>query len=87
MGSQATGGGGKTGQDNQSEGPPSSKPPLRKNSRNANAALEYLQPVAEREARNLQNFFSLLGLLEEEEVLEPEEGAEKEPLFGDCLDD
>ena len=43
---------------------------------NVSATLECLPPVAEKGARNLQNFFPFLCLLEEKEVLQP---VEEEP--------
>ena len=75
-----------TGSNNWSGGLPQFNPLLWKTSSKTNAAVEYLPPVAERKARNLQNFFPLLHLLEEEAALEPKEEAVEEPLPDDCLD-
>ena len=48
----------------------------RKNSRNRDANLENLPPAVERKVRNLQNFFPLPRLPEEEEGLEDDKEAE-----------
>ena len=51
--------------------------------KNANTAIKYSPPAAEKEARNLRNFFPFWLLLEEEEVLELEE---EEPFPDEDLD-
>ena len=51
-----------------------SRPLLCRNSRNSNAALEYLLPADEWKARNLQKYFTLQHLPEQEGVPFPEAG-------------
>ena len=64
-------------QSTQNKEPPSSSPLFCINSMNASVTQECLPPVAERETRNLHNFFPFPHLLKEEEALESKE---EEPL-------
>ena len=69
---------------NPSGGLPQPNPLLLKTSRKTNATLVYLSPAEERAAKNLQNFFPL-PRLPEEEALDPEEEADDESLLDNCL--
>ena len=59
---------------------PLSNPQLRRKYVDSNASLEYLSPAAERETKNLPNFFPLPHLPEEEGVLAPKVEEWRVPL-------